>query len=112
MSTDNLARFFVFHAKILSVRYVCCRIPVEDELHVSQNKTRTCVIKTLGLITSQVSDYILKPFLTNLPCLCQEKADITLFVSLKACKLKWFVCQPAFFEQEMQLAVELAVRPY
>ena len=74
--------------KILSVRYVCCRVPVEDELHVSQSKTRTCVIKTLGLIMSRVSDNILKPFLTNLPCLCPEKADITSFVSLKACKLK------------------------
>ena len=101
-----------FLMKILSVRYVCCRVPVEDELHVSQSKTRTCVIKTLGLIMSRVSDNILKPFLTNLPCLCPEKADITSFVSLKACKLKWFVCQPVFFEQEMLLAVELAVRPY
>ena len=62
-----------FLMKILSVRYVCCRVPVEDELHVSQSKTRTCVIKTLGLIMSRVSDNILKPFLTNLPCLCQRK---------------------------------------
>ena len=92
-----------FLAKILSVRYVCCRVSVEDELHVNPSKTRTCAIKTLDLITSWV--------LTNLPCLCPEKADITSFVSLKACKLKWFVCQPVFFEQEMQLAAELAVRP-
>ena len=58
-----------------------------------------------------VSDNISKPFLTNLPCLRPEKADITLFVSLKACKLKWFVSQPVLFEQEMQLVVELMLRP-
>ena len=41
---------------------------------------------------------ISKPFFTNLPCLCPEKADVTLFVSLKTCKLKWSVCQPVFIE--------------
>ena len=67
--------------------------------------------KNLNLKTDVSDNNISKPFLTNLPCLCPEKADITLIVSLIAGKLKWFVCQPVFFEVEMQLVVELALRP-
>jgi len=54
---------------------------------------------------------ISKPFLTNLPCSFPEKADITLFVTVKARKLKWSVCQPVFIEQEMLLMKVLTVQP-
>jgi len=65
--------------------------------------------KNVNIIVSDSN--ISKPFLTNLPCLCPEKGDITVCCSLKARKLKWSVCQPVFIEQEMQLAEVLAVQP-